>query len=1056
MKIVNSFSPLLDMTDNRKIHTLVLSLFFLSGLSGLIYQIVWMRMLRLVMGNTVFSAATVLTAFMGGLALGSYVAGRIVDRRSDALRIYGILEGVVGVYCLLLPWIVGGAGPVYRWLYLHYHEAFFLFALLRFSVCFGMLIVPATLMGATLPVLTRYFADNFDRLGWTVGRLYAINTFGAVAGSFIAGFVLIPNVGVRWSLYIGVFVNLLVLVAALVLHAKSPEVTAGTEREEDRTPGPRPGVRAAVLLTGFGMAGFASMVYEVAWMRALSLVVGSSVYAFSLMLTAFIAGIGLGSALFARFVDRRRDLALLLAGVESIIGLSALMMVPIFGRLPTVIVGIVVRFSRSFGLLYGIEFAVMFLLMMVPTTLMGAAFPIVSKMYTRSLRVVGRSIGVVYSANTLGSLLGSFSAGFLLIPWLGIQRTILAAVWINLAVAAAFFLLSHRASRHRRSAFLVAAVPVVMIASSYIPQWDRMLLSSGAYLYAYKYSTKSSNEQAELGEVMTRRRRLLYHKEGITTTVTVTESGGELFLKVNGKTDASSKGDLRTQSLLGHLPLLIHPDAQDVLVIGLGSGITLGSVERHPVRQIDCVEISPEVVDASEYFRTFNYDAVDDPRARVIVADGRNHLALTDRRYDTIISQPSNLWISGMADLFTQEFFESCADRLREGGVMCQWVQAYMMSTLDFQVVIRTLQSVFPYVTLWEPDAGGDYFLIGRQTPIEIDCRRMAARIEDDRVLRDLARVSAQDLSSLLACFVTDDEGLRGFAGHAAIHTDDNALLEFSAPKGLYRNLAARTDAFDIQHLTPHRMSVLPLLTGADTTGIATAYEARRHAVLGRAYHEEGQLDEAISEYTRALAINPYDIDAVDFLPEAHFARGYRYIGNGQYDLATEEYRRGIALRPGDPNAHANLGMLYEHKGMYDDAVGAYRRAVELYPRFGEAYYSLGGLYARRHRYEDAATAYRDALEIEPDMIVARLALGNVYARQGMYEAAEEAYRAVLRGDPEHVSARNNLAGVYASLGRYDEAVREAKRALRAAPDDERIRKMVERLERARRESRRQ
>ena len=1039
------------MSDNRKVHTLVLSLFFLSGLSGLIYQIAWMRMLRLVMGNTVFSAATVLTAFMGGLALGSYAAGRIVDRRSDTLKIYGILEGIVGVYCLLLPWIIGGAAPAYRWLYLQYNDAFLLFAFLRFLVCLAMLIIPATLMGATLPVLSRHFADNFDRLGWTVGRLYAINTFGAVAGSFLTGFVLMPALGMWRSLLIGVFVNLLVLVAALVAHGRTAKTDVRREEEQVRLE--RPGARAAIILIGFGMAGFASMVYEVAWTRVLSLAVGSSVYAFSLMLTAFIAGIGLGSAVFARFVDRRRDLALVLAGAEAIIGVSALIIMPILGRLPTFIVGVVVRFSGSFGLLYGVEFAVMFLLMMVPTTLMGAAFPIVSKMYTRSLRVVGRSIGVVYSANTLGALLGSFSAGFLLIPWLGIQRAILAAVWINLAVAAAFLLMSDRVSRSRRYALLAVVLPAIMIGSLYVPQWDRALLSSGAYLYAYKYDAKSSAERTALGEVMTRRRWILYHKEGITTTVTVTESGGELFMKVNGKTDASSKGDLRTQSLLAHLPLLTHTAAQDVLVIGLGSAVTLGAAERHPIRQVDCVEISPEVVEASDYFRPFNYDAVDDPRARVIVADGRNHLAFTDRTYDAIISQPSNLWISGMADLFTREFFESCADRLREGGVLCQWVQAYMMSTLDFRVVVRTLGSVFPYVTLWESDVGGDYFLIAAREPIRLDPARMAARIEEDRVRRDLARLSVMDLASLVVSFVTDDQGLRAFAGDAPLHTDDNALLEFSAPRSLYRNLGARTDAFGVQHLAPYRVSVLGLLPDADDAlrdRISSAYEGRRHAVLARTHQEEGRWDEAIAEYTQALAANPYDIDATDFLPDAYFARGYSYIQSEQYDRAMEEYRRGLALRPGDPNAHGNLGQLYERKRMDDEAEQQYRRALALYPKFVEAQYRLGRLYDRQERYGDATSAYLGALDIEPEMISARLGLANVYARQGMYEAAEEAYRAVLGQDPDHAAAWRSLVGVYASLGMYDEAIRAAERALDETPNDRRLQETMGRLERAR------
>ncbi|MCD4690593.1 fused MFS/spermidine synthase, partial [bacterium] len=488
------------MKARSRVSGLVLWFFFFSGFSGLVYEVVWARLLERVMGASVYSITTVLTVYMAGLGLGSFLAGRFIDRRRDPLRVYGVLEGAIGVSCVLVPVLLALLAPVYRSAYQSLGGTFQTLTFVRFLISALVLIIPRTLMGATLPVLSRYLATRFDDIGHTVGRLYAMNTFGAVVGSFAAGFVLMPRMGIMGAIFFAAAIN--IVIAASVFRVGrggggEPEAVpdAGSRREKSHSakePRAFAGDRlVALVLIAFAVSGFAAMVYQVAWMRALSLVIGSSVYAVSLTLTAYILGLGLGASIVSRLVDRWEHLVGRLGDLQLGIGAAALLVVPVPGKLPLVMISVVERFSGSFGALMAAEFAIVFLVVLIPTLFMGGVFPLVVKICTRRLEGIGRSVGNVYASNTIGAIAGSFVGGFVLVPWLGIQGAISVGVVLSLILGITLTLADRTLSAVRRFAPVGVGIVFLVVLLPLMPNWDPVIMSSGSYLYADMYSQQA-------------------------------------------------------------------------------------------------------------------------------------------------------------------------------------------------------------------------------------------------------------------------------------------------------------------------------------------------------------------------------------------------------------------------------------------------------------------------------------------------------------------------------------------------------------------------------------
>ncbi|MBI1851737.1 MAG: fused MFS/spermidine synthase [Planctomycetes bacterium] len=1079
------------MTD-KSLRRLIFVLFFLSGTSALVYEVVWTRMLGRIMGNSVWSITTVLTAFMGGLAIGSYVAGRVVDRVQDArkvLRAYGWLEGAIGLYCLAIPLIERGVEPVYRLIYQNLNTgtsgSFYAFSLVRFVVGGLLLVLPTTLMGATLPILSRYFVDRFDKLGSTVGRLYAVNTFGAVAGAFVSGFVLVRALGEQGTIFAAVAVNL--VIAATILAVSKPaaaalesraraaakatslaSAAAPTTAAAEPTLRTRPQVLA--LLVAFGLAGGASMIYQVAWTRLISLVIGSTVYAFSLMVTAFILGLAIGGSLFSTFIDKRKNLLVLLATVEALIALSAMALIGILGELPLYVVDTINHFGSDFWTLQTVFFGGIFLLILVPTVMMGGAFPIVSKIYTRSLADVGRSVGTVYSFNTLGSIIGAFVAGFVLIPneHLRLQGTLEVGIAVNVLVAVIALLLSFQRYPIRPYVFVPAAIAIgAFFLLALVKPWTPEVITSGAYVYAAKYKDDIEVMRQISGEIdqsksdheLLRTQLLLpfteYYKEGVSATVAVRRDPdhGHIFLSINGKTDASNDADMLTQVLAGHLPMLFHGSAKDVCVVGLGSGVTLGSVLQYPVERVDSVEISPEVYEGAKVFANDNHHALDDPRVRQLVEDGRNHLNLTNRTYDVIASEPSNPWISGIGALFTRQFFEICRDHLNAGGVMCQWTNTYDMLPDEFRMVLGTFRSVFTHVTLWESVVGGDYLVVGSMDEKPIDLSKFTERMADAKVASDLGRVGIKNSFDLLARFVMGGEDLERYSAAAPIHTDDNNRLEFTVPRNMYNR-----DRFviQLQDLVENRRPVQPFLTGlpsdeaerrairdrlqkiydarvATLQGLLHLRKAVRSAELG--VGDPAGVDEAERLLEQAVALNPSDIEAPRELFKLNQQKSQWLVVDGHLEESIPCFERMIALEPDNNLPRRNVSLVLRtisetalSKKEIQKAIDFGERAVKADAKSALAQKALAEAKWAAGDKGGAIRAMGDAKDLDPNdaKLLDRFALFNFEGHPKPEigcNAAVGAWIEASKIDPANVSYRLNLGLALTRLRRYEEAV---------------------------------
>jgi spermidine synthase len=854
-------------------NNLISLLFLLSGITGLVYEVLWAKYLSLLLGNTAQAHTIVLATFLGGLALGNAVFGPQADKVSNHLRMYGWLELGIGLLALLSPMSLDVLSDVYIAIASQHILPPVLALGLRLALCVGVLLLPAMLMGGTLPMLSRFVTHSLSQLEASVSWFYFLNSAGAVLGAILAGFLLIPTLGLDFSTSLAAAVNMAIggisLVLAVRVVQKGQAVAVEQTPQEDDATGML--WRPFIIYGAVFLSGFVALAYEIAWIRLLALVLGSSTYSFSLMLAAFIAGIALGSYLISRRILPHIDSSVLFGLAELGIGVSIVVTLPLYERMPYVFLrlsGILNRTPETFYLYETGKFVFCFLLMLLPTTFLGMTLPLASRIVTQSVTQMGRNVGLVFSLNTLGNVLGAVLAGLWLLPLLGMKTLIESGVVVNLLVGASVLWTAHGWLSWRRAWVMGAGLAGLFLVMLSLPAWDKLMLTSGQFRTRQLATHHSYDDYRQ----SIHNQSLLFYKDDRDTTVTVVKGKeDELFLKVNGKTDASSRGDLPTQLLLAHIPLLLKPDAGQVLVVGLGSGITAGSALRYPLQRLDLVEISAGVVEAAKFFADHNYNALEDACLHLHLEDAKTFLRLSPGLYDVIISEPSNPWIIGIGSLFSVEFYREARQHLSAGGILAQWFHTYEMDNDSLRLILRTFGSVFEHVTLWKTLAG-DVLILGSSSPMDMNFSRVAERFNLDQVREDLQRIKITSLSTLLSLQIASDTTVRKIAGRGRLNEDHFPVLEYEAPKAFFLGSVANVIQSHDEREMPVEGNALYLMRYLKERQKALSPEELNNlTAFHRGYGVTNLLKGAINEWVRRF---PEDRQAVWALVQAQKAGG--------------------------------------------------------------------------------------------------------------------------------------------------------------------------------------
>ncbi len=780
--------------QKQNLKIIVYLLFIISGIAGLIYQIVWFKYLSLFLGNTTYAQTTVLAAFLGGLALGNFIFGKRADSFSNPVLVYSVLEIFIGIYCFAYPFLSG----FFENIFLQYAPALnpgsknILFNASRFIIAALLLVVPATAMGGTLPVLSKFFVEKIQNARREVAILYFLNSFGAFVGIIFAGFILIKEFGLPATVYATAGLNVAAGITGFIISFRNKNVAAEAEYNYSPETGAEEKLETTdrlmkIIVAVAGLSGMSALIYEMVWVRLLINFFGSSTYAFSIMLLAFIGGITLGSFIVSQNYFKRYNYIKLLAFSQGAIGFSTMLALLFYERLPYYfwkISALLSRTPEAFSLFLLSEFVLTFMIIAVPTLFMGMSLPLASEIFSASNRKIGFSVGRIFSVNTVGTVAGTVLAGLVFIPNFGIKVSFEIGIALNLT-AALLILWSYNLYSIRSkiifSVFIISASVLYLISFT---GWNKSVLIKGIFRSLNSAPPSSFEEFSKnQGE-----ESILFYKEGIGSTVAVSQENSNPDRKrliIDGKPDASSYFDMPTQVLLAQIPMMLHKNPQNVFVVGFGSGTTIGSVLTHPVKKITCAEISKGVIEASRFFRKENRNCLNDPRLKLINEDALTLLKLSKEKYDVIISEPSNPWIAGIGNLFSKEYFEKCSESLSPDGIMVQWFHLYAAEDDVVKLVLNTFSSVFPYAQLWS-SVGNDIILVGSKKEIRFNAPLLESKFSSSLVKADFERIGIQNLFTFLSCQNVSPRGFYLMSNDNPINSELHPRLEFLAPKSFY------------------------------------------------------------------------------------------------------------------------------------------------------------------------------------------------------------------------------------------------------------------------------
>jgi spermidine synthase len=812
-------------------YAVCLSFLILSGMAALVYQVTWVRLLGLSVGSTSASVATVLAAFFLGMSLGSVWARHLVRRRVATLLPYVVLEALIGLAGLaLLPVLLNldavmAAVPV-----LGGSLAF------KFLVALVVLVIPCLCIGATFPVMANVLIRHRDEIGLRFGQLYSLNTLGAVLGAGLSGFVFIPAFGLDGAVYLAAGANFLIVLGGLVLMRATP---LGRPYEApEAVPVPRPDAAAgAPPFAGWALAilfvtGLTSIAAEVGYTKYAAIFAGTTIYGFSAILSIFLVGITLGSWLVRRRIDRIARPHLWVAWGLVLLGLSLALTRSGLNLLPELHRYLEGAIGMTDWQVWGMRYGALFALLVLPTTLFGALFPLNLRLYCGDLAGVPARTGRGYAVNTVGGILGSLLAGFVVIPWLGTDVLLLGTA--ALLVLVALPLLARVAGPVARGA-LAAATAAAVAGLVLLPPLDyKPMIAAGM-------SLPDTVSYAFL-------------KEGRSSVISVTVTDGvNATLANNGLPEseitlANPDEGVAVGVLLAAIPYLLHPDPKSAFQVGFGGGITTYTLTTTDLKAIRVVELEPVVVEAVRSLHRGAVPALADPRVRLDIDDARHRLLLDPDTYDLIISQPSHPWRAGAANVFTREFDALVARKLNPGGIATQWVNLFRMDVPTLGSIVNAFYGVFPHGAVFgslEPDAGM-LLLVGSERPLAFNAERTARRLQTPSLARGQVPEYFADANRLFRYYLLSrDEALALAAGRPP-NTDTNILSEVRLARRLHNRWGA---ANPVHAVAAHAgYDVVPYLA-----------EPRAPALyqFGRAFLREGQHGMAARVEARLGPLDP-------------------------------------------------------------------------------------------------------------------------------------------------------------------------------------------------------
>lgn len=746
-------------------------LFFASGASSLMYQVVWLRILSRTTGITIHATATVIAAFMAGLALGSYFIGRMIDKRNDELRVYGILEFLIGGVALLIPTLFSRSVPIYSAVYAAGGENVPVTALVMGAVSFVTLLIPTALMGGTLPVLTSYLVKRQSLLGKHLGLLYGINTLGAVYGVVLSGFFLIGLFGETATIGVAVLINFVIGAGAYIIFrsdsAAAPERPIAEEASNRHPISPYSSGTRRVILVAFCISGFTALAYEVIWTRQLILFLLNSVYAFSAMLAVFLTGVALGSVAVNNRADRLQFPLLAFGILELAVACCSVINLHLFSPMDTYLVA-----DRVNGWIGPI---VATILLVFPITFgFGMIFPIAARCYAKSVEEVGSFTGRFYAVNTVGCIAGALLAGFYLVPSLGSSKTVMLLGAANAGVGLILILLEMPHPSKMKYGVSLGTVFVILLGFT-VAGGDPFLGTIRNRIFGFHKALALEFPKKDI------KPDIFLNEEGLAGTVTAFGIGPVKQLFVNGVGMTVLCTDTK---LMAHLPVMLASTPREMLVICFGMGTTVKSASIYPDLNITAVEL------VSECFRTFGFyhpgaeGILKRPQIRLVANDGRNHLLLSKKRYDVItVDPPPPLWSAGTVNLYTEEFFRLCKSRLNPDGAMCLWLCQDERSVPA--PVIRTFAAVFPHCTVWSGITAEGCYLLGKLKPMPADelQQRIKKAFQNPKMIADLKEyddicATPEKLASLLRMTEANVEVVKNNREIPLI-TDDYPVTEF-------------------------------------------------------------------------------------------------------------------------------------------------------------------------------------------------------------------------------------------------------------------------------------